>query len=150
MGSMGCRETVEWFTVAQAEDEEFRTQLRSLWRAAELDFESMAALISAREPSIGALVAEELSALPREAILAMLRAWSDAVDRGVRFRLVSEPPAAPLAFARNRRVQVVLEFEEEAIAVRLSHVPHRHPRWCGIRPTWGTAGRSRLVEVVAM
>jgi len=148
MGSMGCRETVEWFTAAQAEDGEFRTELRSLLGAAELDVESVAALISVREPTLGALVAEELRELPRPATLAILRAWSDAVDLGVRFRLVSERPTAPLAFARSRRVQVVLEFDERAIAVRLSHVPGRHPRWCGIGPTCGTAGRSRLAEVV--
>lgn len=115
MGSSGCRETVEWFTATQAEDEGFRAHLRSLLRADEPDLDGVAELIRVKQPAIGALVTAEVNDLPRQAILAMLRAWSDAIDLGLMFRLVSEPPAAALQFARNHRVQLVIEFEEQPL-----------------------------------
>jgi len=64
-------------------------------------------IIAQHEPAIGALVAEEFREWPRPVSMAILRAWRDAVDLGLAFRLVSARPEAPVAFARRRLVQVM-------------------------------------------
>lgn len=139
MSHSGCEEIAIWFTVQQADDLPFRRALMTELSCADPDLRAIATLVGTREPRLGALVCDEFEDLPRPASLAILRAWRDAVDLGLPFKLVSERPDGAISYARRRLVRVVTEVDESGITVRLSHVPGHHP-------SWGTSG-PELAEV---
>jgi hypothetical protein len=135
MGHTGCEEIALWFTSVQAGDEGFRQQLRGLLGKDEPPLAEVATFIGSHEPRLGLMVRDEFETLPRPASLAILRAWCDAVDMNVPFKLVSEGPDRPLSFARRRLVRVVTDVEQSGITVRLSHVPGHHPVWDAVEAT---------------
>lgn len=128
MSFTGCEEFTGWFTALQGADAEFRADLRRLLRAEEPDLGAVAGLVTRHDPRLGALLRDEFVELPRSTTRTVLQAWCDAVDEGRPFRLLSERPDRPVAFARRRLVRVVTDIDEEGVTVRLSHIPGRHPR----------------------
>ena len=86
-------------------------------------------ILSAAEPGTAADVLAEFRELPRVTAGMILQAWQLADGAGKPFELVSRRPAAPLEFARERRVRITLDAESEVVRVALSHVPGRHASW---------------------
>jgi hypothetical protein len=129
VGHAGCEELAIWFTTHQSEDLSFRWALSQELSRQEPDLQAVATIVGTREPRLGSLAREELENLPRPASLAILRAWRDAVDLELPFRLVSELPDGPISFARRRLVRVITDVDQSGITVRLSHVPGHHPAW---------------------
>jgi len=127
MGHTGCEEIATWFTARQAVDLSFRWALMQELRSDHPDLKVIATLVGSREPRLGAMVRDEFEELPRPSSLAILRAWRDAIEMGIPFRLVSERPDGLIAFARRRLVRVVTDVDQSGITVRLSHVPGHHP-----------------------
>lgn len=127
MSHTGCEEIAIWFTACQADDLLFRWSLVQELKRDEPDLLAIASLVGTREPRLGAMVRDEFEDLPRASSLAILRAWRDAVETKVPFRLVSERPESPIAFAKRRLVRVVTDVDQSGITVRLSHVPGHHP-----------------------
>jgi hypothetical protein len=123
----GCAAISDWFTQFQAAEPEFRIELRALVEAPDLRLDAIAELIGRHEPEFGETLRQEFTELPRYVPWAIFRAWLDATDAGVPFRLVSIPPDQPIEDARRRRIRLATDIEEEGIIVRLSHVPGHHP-----------------------
>ena len=71
----------------------------------------------------------EFKELPRITAVMILQAWELADRAGKRFEIVSTRPAQPLDFARQKRVRIVVDSEDDGVRVGLSHVPGRHAQW---------------------
>ncbi len=128
MSFSGCEDFLWWFSKRQESDMEFRS---NLIEAMDSPFDPMgraARLIAATDPAIAPVVEMEFRELPRIAMKGLLDAWRESVDAGIRFEAHSVVPSNPLEFARKRRVRLVVDREEDAIHVALSHIPTRHPR----------------------
>ena len=109
--------------------EAFRAAIAS---GATADRQVYSVLAFADEATV-AVVQRELGGLPEHAIATICQAWAAADRFGKAFELISVPPSSALEFARERRVRIVVDTEEDSVRVSLSHVPGRHASWIPVR-----------------
>jgi hypothetical protein len=126
MSFSGCEEFLWWFSEKQAQDPLFRARLLEAM-AANDGFDAVAVLISETEAAAADIVTTEIEQLPAAAVRTMLTAWREASEQNLKFRARSVLPDRPLEFARNRRVRVVVDRNQDSMEVQLSHIPTRHP-----------------------
>jgi hypothetical protein len=127
MSYSGCEEFMWWFCARQASDSEFREKLRLAMDTSADPYGTIVGVIRDTDAKIAPVAEQELAELPPVAIKAMLDAWREASDAGLEFEARSVVPDRPVEFARKRRVRVVVDREDDAIRVALSHIPTRHP-----------------------
>ncbi len=124
----GCK------TITETATEEFASES---WREVAVDLmergadaEAFVEAMAARmEPGMASLFREEFHQLPSTLIGMIVDAWAMAEAAGKGFRVQSVPPASPLDFARNRRVRVAVDADDQGVVVSISHVPGRHAEW---------------------
>ncbi len=87
------------------------------------------ALASQCDPDTASLLREEMAELPSNLVETIVNSWVLAAAAGKSFQLRSVPPREPLDFARNRRVRLAVDVEDDGVIVSLSHIPGRHAAW---------------------
>ena len=131
MSGMGCLPTTTSVTELLTTPE-----VQAKWR--ELRHENapaiqfVQALCEFAPPDIAATMLEEFQVLPSLVVTTVADAWALADAAGKPFQFASVLPTEPLAFARHRRVRVIVDTEEDSVTVFLSHVPTRHADWYGL------------------
>ncbi len=128
MAATACAYMMNWATELFQKDEvaEVMAGLRDA-HASPAEF--VDAVSAYADPHTADLLREEFAELPPITITMMLEAWSMARQGGRELRMESVIPDEPFTFARNRRVRVSVEAEEDAVRVLLSHIPTRHAEW---------------------
>jgi len=129
---MGSPECITYMSVAEhlfATDESFRTEMKDLL-ASDCDSVAFAEVLGRRLPKRDAeALRHEFTELPHWLGRTMISHWAMAEAAGKRFELRSVPPKDVLSAARDRRVELSVAVDEEAVVLTLSHVPHRHAAW---------------------
>ena len=128
LGATGCELMTDSLTTLLARAE-VRTALRELMASGASIEAQIDALARFAAPGTTSSVLEEFKELPRVTAPVILQAWQFADDANKPFQLVSVAPAAPLDFARHKRVRITVDSESDAVRVALSHVPGRHAAW---------------------
>jgi hypothetical protein len=130
MGAIGCRPTGLALTEMLAAPE-VRKTMRALRASGATRDEYVEAIIGFADPDVAATIREEFGVLPGLTVSIIVDAWALADAAGKRFEVTSVPPDEPIRFARNRRVRITVDVEDEIVTVALSHVATRHADWYG-------------------
>jgi hypothetical protein len=133
MGTVGCVPVTEFLTTF-FNDEQAKPRLRELGAMGALPFEYLDLMASFATPNMGALVREEFGVLPKNALATLAGAWALADTSDKAFEVVSVRPAAPMDFARHRRVRLTVDVEDDAVRVGFSHIATRHASWYAPEP----------------
>lgn len=75
------------------------------------------------------IVRMELTELPPHLLTTACQAWMTADHFGKQFELMSVRPDSALTFARERRIRITIDTEEDCVRMTLSHIPGRHATW---------------------
>ena len=128
MSQSACIES-GWYLSKAFEDPRVQERVRAL-RAANAEAEEIVETLASFAPEgVAENLRLEFRELPSITLTCIIDAWAMADRAGRRFSVESVRPEKPLAFARNRRVRVAIEADEDAVRVVLSHVASRHASW---------------------
>jgi hypothetical protein len=128
MSSTGCEPFTAAITAA-LEHEAIAQELLSLRAAGHSDVEVLRCLLAHIAPDAKEDALRELGELPRTLASTIIQSWVLARESGRRFRLSSVRPDRPFTFARQYRVRLTTDYDEEIVTVGVSHVPGRHALW---------------------
>ena len=127
MSHSGCEDFLWWFCERQATDQVFKKRLLEAMRSPVEPLHAAVRVIQDADAAYAPTAKKEFEELPEFAMSTMLYAWLESADRGLRFQAHSVRPERPIEFARNRRVRVTVDEDQDSIQVSLSHIPTRHP-----------------------
>jgi hypothetical protein len=125
---VACIDTVWWLTNA-VKDSTVKAKLRDLHAAHASADEYIEAIVSIMEPEVAAVATRELRELPALTTRTFVEAWAMADAAGKDFAVFSERPEKPIAFARDRRVSLLLDMDNDGVKVTISHISKRHADW---------------------
>jgi len=128
MGAGGCNEISAKVT-AEAASPEAQIQYQALLAAGAPLSAIVEEFQRACPADMAGLVREELAELPAATAEVIVRTWAMAAAAGKRFEMQSVRPERPVEYARERRVRVAIDMDEDGVIVSLSHVPGRHASW---------------------
>ncbi len=111
------------------------TMVEEFDRIAVGDAEAMMEFFCEWLSSANAKVArEEFEVLPRSFLIVAQALWAEALDGGKPFRIESEAPEKPIDAARNGRVEFRSLYDNDGVALMVSHVHAREADWFRHRP----------------
>jgi hypothetical protein len=90
-------------------------------------------------PDVAATLRAEFAELPPLALSTLVDACALAHASGRPLEVVSVGPDGPIEFARQRRVRITIDVEEERIRIALSHVASHHATWYAAAALAGTS-----------
>lgn len=125
---IGCLDVTSWLTDA-LRDETVCAELRELRARHASPAELLNAISHSAGPDVAATALFEMGELPAYTIEMIVSAWEVAQAAGKPITIVSQRPASPLQFARDRRVGLSVEADKDEIRVGIQHVATRHAQW---------------------
>lgn len=128
MSVSGCRRVTAFLTEL-FEQPEIADQLRSLRASGATRDQYIDLMAGSAESEMAGLIRDEFGSLPPLAVTTLVDAWAMADFAGKTLEVASVSPDEPMVFARNRRVRITIDAEEDRVTVGISHIPSRHAEW---------------------